>query len=92
MNKFNFLVCYDISCEKRLQKVAKTLEKVSIRIQKSIFFYGDAQKEEVKNLVEQLNEIIDKNEDDIRIYKIDVENSMHFKSAIDLKNPNIIGV
>lgn len=92
MKNFNFLVCYDISCEKRLQKVAKTLEKVSIRIQKSIFFYQNAQKSDIKDLVEQLNKIIDNNKDDIRIYKIDIENSMHFKSAIDLKNPNIIGV
>ena len=44
MKKFNFLICYDISDEKRLAKVAKELEKVSIRIQKSIFFFLRLQK------------------------------------------------
>lgn len=90
MKKFNFLICYDISNEKRLQKIARTLEKVAIRIQKSVFFYNDATKLEIEFLVNDLNELIDKKYDDIRIYKIDIENSLHFSSGLDLKNPLII--
>lgn len=90
MKRFNFLICYDISNEKRLHKIAKILEKVSIRIQKSIFFYCNASKEDIKFLVEDLNKVINKKYDDIRIYKIDVENSMHINSGVDLKNPNIL--
>jgi len=90
MKKFNFLICYDISDEKRLAKVAKELEKVSIRIQKSIFFYPEASKDEITSLVVSLEEIIEKDEDDIRIYKIDINHSLNLKSGIDLKNPNIL--
>jgi len=90
MHKFNFLICYDISDEKRLRKVAKELEKVSIRIQKSIFYYPDASKDEITILVEALDNIISKDEDDIRIYKIDINHSLNLKSGIDLNNPNIL--
>ena len=37
-----------------------------------------------------LEEIIEKDEDDIRIYKIDINHSLNLKSGIDLKNPNIL--
>jgi len=91
MKKFNFLVCYDIADVKRLKKVAKTLETVAMRIQKSIFYYMDASAEDIKHLVEIFNKIIDPKEDDIRIYKIDIHSSINLKSAINLRKPNIIG-
>jgi CRISPR-associated protein Cas2 len=90
MKKFNFLVCYDISCPKRLSKISKCLERVSIRIQKSIFFYPDVEFKSIKELIEKLNTLIKNDEDDIRIYKIDINKSFSFHSAIDLKNPNIL--
>lgn len=91
MKKFNFLICYDISDAKRLRKVAKSLESVSIRIQKSLFYYMDGSAQDIKNIVRKLDEIINQDEDDIRIYKVDKYSSLHLKSAIDLKKPNIIG-
>jgi len=90
MKKFNALICYDIADNKRLAKVAKNLEKVSIRIQKSIFYYIEATTDDIKEIVEILNEIIDKEEDDVRIYKVDKNTSIHLKHAINLKKPNII--
>jgi len=88
--KFNALICYDIADNKRLAKVAKNLEKVSIRIQKSIFYYIEATTDDIKEIVEILNKIIDKEEDDVRIYKVDKNRSIHLKHGINLKKPNII--
>jgi len=92
MKRFNFLICYDISNTKRLRKVAKALESVSIRIQKSIFYYMDASSEDMKDIVTKLKNLIDNDEDDIRIYKVDKYSSLNLKSAINLIKPNIIGV
>jgi len=90
MKKFNFLICYDISDTKRLNKIAKTLEKSSIRIQKSIFYYMEATQKDIENLTSILNELINEKEDDVRIYKVDKNKSLHLKSGINLKKPNII--
>jgi len=90
MNTCNFLVCYDISDKKRLAKIARLLSKIAIRIQKSIFLYLDCNKIEISKLVDELNLIINDKEDDIRIYRIDINQSINLNSGIDLKNPNII--
>jgi CRISPR-associated protein Cas2 len=90
MKKFNFLICYDISDVKRLVKVAKTVEKNAIRIQKSIFLLIDTSKEEMYEIVEAIENIINMKEDDVRIYKIDIHQSLHFNSAVDLKNPIVV--
>ena len=91
MKLFNFIITYDIADAKRLRRVAKSLEKVAIRIQYSIFFYKDASKEDIVEIVKILEEIIDKEADDVRIYKANISKSLHLKSGIDLKHPNIIG-
>ena len=90
MKKYNALICYDIANPKRLAKIAKSLEKVSIRIQKSIFYYMDATSEDIKGIVNIIEEIIDKENDDVRIYKVDKNSSINLESGIDLKKPNII--
>lgn len=91
MKKFNFLICYDISDSKRLSKVAKSLEKESIRIQKSIFYYMGGTKEDIQNIVKKLESLINSAEDDVRIYKLDIFNSINLKNAVNLKQPNLIG-
>ncbi len=35
----NYLICYDIGCNKRRRKLAKQLEKEAFRINKSVFVY-----------------------------------------------------
>lgn len=91
MKTYNYLVCYDISDDKRLRKVARILEQSAIRIQKSIFLYQIGLSYNLNELVSSLLEQIT-NEDDVRIYKIDINTSLSINSAIDLKKPNIIGV
>ena len=86
MKRYNTLICYDIADKRRLNKVAKSLEKVSIRIQKSIFYYMEASVYDIKDIVKTLEKIIDKDEDDVRIYKVDKNSSLNLKSGIDLKS------
>lgn len=90
MNRHNFVITYDISDTKRLHKVAKCLEHCAFRIQKSVFFYPDASQVDIFELVDALNEIISQEEDDVRIYHVNVESSIALESGIDLKNFYII--
>lgn len=90
MKKFNFLITYDIANKKRLRQISKTLENVALRIQNSIFFYEKASQDEIVKLVEIFKDIVEEEEDDIRIYKIDVSRSLHLQSGIDLKYPKIL--
>lgn len=90
MHKHNFVICYDIANIKRLAKIAKELEKDAFRIQKSIFFYPKATSSEIKDLVNRLLELIDEEEDDVRIYKVDVKNSIFLASGIDLKKFQVL--
>ena len=90
MKRFNFLICYDIANKKRLSKVAKSLEKEAIRIQNSLFYYMDGSLDDIKEIVKTLEEIIDLQEDDIRIYKVDKYSSIHLKSGVNLQKPNLI--
>lgn len=90
MRDFNFLVCYDIADMKRLRKLAKLLETQAIRIQKSIFFYEKGTKSAIKKLIDDISVLIDHKEDDVRIYKIDINSSISLKNAIDLNTPHII--
>ena len=89
MKKFDFIIGYDIASSKRLRGVAKLLESESIRIQLSLFFYPNQTKEAVTSLVDKLVEIIDPQEDDVRIYRVDISRSIHLGSAVDLKYPKL---
>ena len=65
-----FIVAYDISEPRRLRKVARILEKCGVRIEYSLFFVK-ATKEEMTELAMKIAEIIDANEDDVRIYEVE---------------------
>lgn len=90
MLRQDFVICYDIADTKRLQKIAKCLEKYAFRIQKSVFFYPNASQENIIVLVDELNSLLDEEEDDIRIYRIDIKNSIALESGVDLDTFNII--
>ncbi|MFN3533314.1 MAG: CRISPR-associated endonuclease Cas2 [Candidatus Brocadia sp.] len=67
--KSNYIVCYDVTDEKRLRKVFKTLTGIGTHVQYSVFFCKLTW-QELTELKKRLNEIIDGNEDDIRIYPL----------------------
>ncbi len=95
--KKDYLVCYDISSfideetngVKRLSYVARYLTKVAFRIQNSIFLVPKATQIELDNIIESLNNIIDKEQDDVRIYTIK-KNAFYSGIAVDLEQPFIL--
>ena len=87
MKTSDYVICYDISCPKRLAKVARVLEKVASRIQKSIFLFDKVAPKGLALLQKKLESIIDHEADDVRIYKVDVKGSFQAFSGIDLANP-----
>ncbi|SMC09208.1 CRISPR-associated endonuclease Cas2 [Nitratiruptor tergarcus] len=84
MKRSDYLICYDISNPKRLRKIAKLLEQECIRIQYSIFLAKKATKEEIYAIADKLTELIDPDEDDVRIYKIK-DHGIYMGVAYDLK-------
>lgn len=64
-----YFISYDIADQKRLHKVAKTLENFGIRIQFS-FFECEMEKAQLDELKSSLLKILDKKEDSLRIYPL----------------------
>lgn len=85
----NYLICYDISDEKRLATLSKFLEKEAYRIQKSIFLLLTPTQEELNSLTEKIQTIIDITVDDVRLYTIK-KNGYVLGSATDLDTPFIL--
>ncbi|NPA63686.1 MAG: CRISPR-associated endonuclease Cas2 [Epsilonproteobacteria bacterium] len=83
MKRDDYLVCYDIANSKRLNKLARYLEKRTIRIQYSIFVAKNFTKEQIYQIAQDIVDIIDPDEDDVRIYRI-IDNRLAMGSAYDL--------
>ena len=88
MQKRDFLICYDIADEKRVAKIGKLVEKESLRIQRSVYFYEQVTKRELMVLVEKILKVLDEEADDLRIYTIK-NKGIAFGEAVDLENPLI---
>lgn len=67
--KANYLICYDIKDEKRLIKVHKYLKGRCLKLQYSVF-YGYLDWKELCEVKETLSQLINEQEDDIRIYPL----------------------
>ena len=89
MRKYDYLICYDIADPRRLVKIAKYLEKRAFRIQYSIFLLKNATKVQIYQMAQDLNELINPKEDDIRIYTIE-EKGVSIGIAYDLDEIFII--
>lgn len=89
MKKFDFMIAYDVACEKRLRKLAKLLEEEALRVQFSLFLYPNQSQQALTLLSEKIVDLIDEKEDDVRIYRIDIKRSLHLASAVDLCYPTI---
>ena len=86
MNRYDFIISYDIANIKRLRKIAKLLEKEAIRIQFSIFLLPNSTKYELQTLLDNILKIYNENEDDIRVYNIK-NSGIKLASAINLEQP-----
>lgn len=69
-----YLVAYDISSPRRLQKIAKTCEDFGARVQYSLFECR-LNPDHFHELWERLNDIIDPDEDRIVSYRLDSDNA-----------------
>ena len=84
--KADFIISYDISDSKRLQKLARRLEKVAMRIQYSIFLLSEATQAQLYAVVDEITGIIDHDEDDVRIYRM-IDPGISIGQAVDLADP-----
>ena len=64
-----YLIGYDISDEKRLQKIHKTMTKYATPIQYSIFLF-EGKRNELQHCIDDVLHIFHKKEDDLRIYPL----------------------
>jgi len=84
----DYIISYDIANYKRLAKLARNLEKNSMRIQKSVFLLSSVSKYELLAIIDMINVIIDEEVDDVRIYTI-VDPGISLAQAVNLANPYI---
>ncbi|MEW6068007.1 MAG: CRISPR-associated endonuclease Cas2 [Nitrospirota bacterium] len=70
--KANYLVCYDITKPRRLQRVYKFIKGRGLHIQYSVFHCSLTWPNLVE-LKEKLRQLIDEEKDDIRIYPLPSE-------------------
>lgn len=75
------IVVYDITDDKRRSKIDKTLGSYGIRVNLSVFEVKLKNKTKLTTLVTQIESIIDKKEDSVRIYFLDKASA---KKSIEL--------
>ncbi len=64
-----YVVVYDVVQDKRRSKVAKAMEALGERVQKSVFeVYLNAA--ELEKLLKRLKKLIDEREDSVRVYNL----------------------
>jgi len=64
-----YIICYDISCPKRLGRLHRMLKKCAVPIQYSVFmFIGDER--QLQRCLDQAATIIDTRADDLRAYPL----------------------
>jgi CRISPR-associated endonuclease Cas2 len=83
-----FIVCYDIADPKRLQNIAARIEKICMRIQRSVYYTEWNNIASLQKALSPAIDRIDPKSDDFRIYKISGKTyALH--SAIDIDKPYI---
>jgi len=85
----DYLICYDIADPKRLRRIARELQKVAIRIQYSIFFAPEISQKELFDIIDIIDENIEPQEDDVRIYTV-VDYGVSLGKAKDLSKVTIV--
>ncbi len=64
-----YVIAYDITDDRRRARVAKRLESVAERVQGSVF-EADLNDKALTRLLEQLDKLIDKELDGVRVYRL----------------------
>lgn len=66
----HYLICYDIANPKRLGKVHRRIVKHAAFVQYSVYYFNGA-KEDLDELLIELEMLIEDKEDDIRAYSVE---------------------
>jgi len=74
-DKRPWLLCYDIADPKRLAKIARLARTEGIPLQYSVFLIRK-DNAELGQMLNQICEIINEKEDDIRIYPVKIDNQI----------------
>lgn len=64
-----YLISYDIKNDRRLNRIHRFMKGKGIHLQKSVF-YCYLNSEELKKLKQELLDLIEEKEDDVRIYQL----------------------
>ena len=70
MTPVPYIIAYDIREKRRLTKIHKVICSYAISLQYSVF-YAELNQLQIRVLVSKLNKIINKKEDDVRIYPVE---------------------
>jgi CRISPR-associated protein Cas2 len=65
-----YLLCYDITCPRRLGRVFRRVKPQGEHLQKSVFLL-DLDARALASLLHDVDNLIDAGEDDIRLYPLD---------------------
>ena len=65
----DYLICYDISCPRRLQRVHRCLVDHAIPLQYSVF-RAEMTEDQLKRLIGKIKRLINNREDDVRFYRL----------------------
>ena len=84
MKKLDFVIAFDITDNKRLKKVSKKLEQQAFRIQLSVF-YIKCDLRTIKGIIKTIIELIDIDEDDFRVYRVDLKRSIFLRSSQNVR-------
>lgn len=69
MHQQNFLICYDITNSKRLQRLQRLVSKDCFQLQYSVY-YATLYPQAMDKLIEKIEKIINRHHDDVRIYVV----------------------
>ena len=65
----NYIICYDITCPRRLGRIHRTLKRLASPLQYSVFLFTGTPLQ-LDRCLAQLEKIMDPQHDDIRAYAI----------------------
>ena len=89
MRRFDVIISYDIADAKRLRKMAKLCEREGMRFQYSLYVFYEVTKKDVERFVQHILEIIDEQEDDVRIYRV-ADFGITWGRAVNLTEPFLL--
>lgn len=84
MKTADFVIAFDIRDEKRLRKLSKEIERLAFRIQLSVF-YIRCDRKKLEEIVELVHKYIEMEEDDVRIYRVDLKKSLFLRKSEDVR-------